>query len=128
MNEIPTPVRRFVEDHIDSIARLELLLLLESDPKRAWTAAAASTELRCQASWAASQLQYLAASGLAVRTNAGELRFRYEPASRDTRALVNDLRRAFKSRRVSLVSLIYTGVPGRHVAACDEPSGLSGES
>ena len=108
MSDIPAPVRRFVEDHIKSVGLLEVLLLLESDPSRAWTTKEVSAELRTHGSWAATQLDYLVERGLAARANGGEPSFRYRPSGAGTRFAVEELRRAFEKRRVGLVSLIYS--------------------
>jgi hypothetical protein len=60
--------------HIDSIEKLEVLLLLRNRTDREWTASAVALELRITEASAAARLVDLATSGLLVRT--GE-----EPAS-----------------------------------------------
>jgi hypothetical protein len=38
MNEdFPADIKQFIADHIDSVAQIELLLLLRSDPAKVWT-------------------------------------------------------------------------------------------
>lgn len=106
--DIPQPVRRFVCDHIDSVRMVELLLLLESEPERAWTPAELSAELRSHLVWTVERLESLRARGLVAREGRREPRYRYAVPSRATRSAIRQLGHAFATRRVQLVSLVYT--------------------
>ena len=93
-----------IVDRIESVAQLEVLLLLLRDPARLWTAAQLATELRVADSWTQAQLQELSQQNLAVRDGQG---FRYD-ANAATHATVQELERAYQSHPVAVVTLIYT--------------------
>src|SRR5688572_12471822 len=107
MDDIPEPVRRFVEDYIKSVGILELLLLLESHPRRAWKAAEVQQAMRIQPLSAVAQLEYLHGHGLLVRERGDHEAFRYKPARPGMDSVIADLRHAFETRRVKLTKLIY---------------------
>lgn len=107
MDGIPNPVRSFVREHIDSVGMLELFLILEADPKRAWTCAELSGELRVHRNGLASQLDHLCRRGLVVCERTAEPRFRYAAASPVTRSTVAQLRRTLETRRVRLAALLH---------------------
>jgi len=86
---------------------LELLLLLEADPKRAWTCPELSAELRVHRNGLASQLDHLCRRGLVVRDGTAEPRFRYAAANSGTRSTVAQLRRTLETRRVRLAALLH---------------------
>jgi hypothetical protein len=60
----------FLTRHIDSVAHLELLLLLYGDKDREWSADGIARELRVERGWAVARLKEFAASGIA-RASAG---------------------------------------------------------
>jgi hypothetical protein len=107
MKDIPNPVRSFVRDNIDSVGMLELLLVLEADPRRAWSPAELSAELRVHHDGLAGQLEHLRNRGLVERGEAVEPVFRYAAANPGTHSTIKQLRRAFETRRLQLAALLY---------------------
>jgi hypothetical protein len=59
-------VQRFLMTHIDSIEKLEVLLLLRSRTERQWAASEVALELRITEPSAAARLEDLASRGLLV--------------------------------------------------------------
>jgi hypothetical protein len=110
MQDIPNPVQSFVRENIDSVGMLELLLVLEADPERAWSPAELSAELRVHLDGLASQLEHLRARGLVERNGGAEPRFRYAAAGANTRSTLMQLRKALETHRVQLATVLY----GRH--------------
>jgi hypothetical protein len=105
---ISEPVRRFVAAHINSIAQIEVLLLLRATADREWSAPEVSAELRSSVMSMQDRLGDLAARGLlAVREADAVLLYRYAPASEDVSRLIDGLAHAYKERRLSVVNLIY---------------------
>jgi hypothetical protein len=108
VERIPEPVRRFVGECIESVGLLEVLLLLQSDPDRAWTPAAVSREIRSERGWAELQLEYLRTHGLLeAERGTGERAYRYSPSRPELDAVVGQLREAFETRRVAVIRLIF---------------------
>ena len=108
MERIPEPVRRFVDECIESVGLLEVLLLLQSDPDRTWTPAAVSREVRSERVWAEVQLEYLRTHGLLeAERGAGDPAYRYSPSRPEQDQVVSQLREAFATRRVRVIQLIF---------------------
>lgn len=108
MERIPEPVRRFVDECIESVGLLEVLLLLQSDPGRAWTPTAVGREIRSERGWAEVQLEYLRTHGLLeAERGSGEPAYRYGPARAELDGIVGQLREAFETHRVTVIRLIF---------------------
>ena len=104
---IPPRVQRFIVTHIDSIEKLEVLLLLRAQADREWTAREVSQELRIAEPSAAARLEDLAARRLVVRTgNPGA--YRFGPASAEDAQDITDLQATYSLRRVSVISFIFS--------------------
>ena len=107
MEEIPSQLKLFLEERIHSVAQLELLLLLRSDPAKAWSLDDASRALAVPAEMAGSQLGELQVAGLLTSTNSPPA-FRYQPHSVELDQLVASLAQLYQERRVSVITLIYS--------------------
>ena len=105
---ISTEVRALIVDRIDSVVQLELLLLLQATPGRAWTAADVAQQLRIEPSWAAGQLAELVSRGLATPAGDAPDAFRYAPAPAALDATVVQLARDYAERRVTVITLIFS--------------------
>lgn len=105
---LPPRVQRFITAHIDSIEKLEVLLLLRTRPEPSWSAEAVSRELRISEASATRRLADLTARGLLVVEGATPPRYRYEPARSDDDADVAELAQAYAERRVSVISFIFS--------------------
>jgi hypothetical protein len=97
-------VHDLIVDHIESVAQLEVLLLLMRDPAKVWTPQTLAAELRVTDTWTASQLQQLVQHNLATRVQNG---YRYG-ADLVTHATVQELDKAYQSHPVAVVTLIYS--------------------
>jgi hypothetical protein len=101
---LPAEVASLIADHIDSVLRLELLLLFYGDPARVWTAAQAAGALGIAAEWADRQATDLERRGLLERTEEG---WRFGNAAAGPKAAVEALAHEYVRRRVAVVSAIY---------------------
>ncbi|WP_211193936.1 hypothetical protein [Pyxidicoccus fallax] len=100
--------------HIDSIEKLEVLLLLRARAEREWTAAEVALELRITDVSADARLADLTASGLLVCDAGRPEKFRYSPIrSEDVRSIA-ELAMAYAERRVSVITFIFSK-PQNHV-------------
>jgi hypothetical protein len=107
LEEIPAQLKLFLEARIHSVAQLELLLLLRSDPAKAWSLDDASRALAVPAEMAGSQLGELQVAGLLTSTGNPPV-FRYQPQSGELDQLVASLAQLYHQRRVSVITLIYS--------------------
>ena len=105
---IPSRVQRFIATHIDSIEKLEVLLLLRSRADREWSARDVSQELRITESSATARLEDLTARRLLVRSAASAPAYRYRPASVEDEQDVGELQATYSTRRVSVISFIFS--------------------
>jgi len=105
---IPEKVRRFIVDHINSVESLEILLLLFADTGREWSALEVGRTLYTRPESAAAQLQELHRAKLLLAIAGGEApKYRFHAASPEA-AIVADLEKVYKTRRVSVISFIYS--------------------
>jgi hypothetical protein len=105
---IPETVRRFIVDHIRSVESLEILLLLFGGGAREFSPPEVSRNLCTSLESATAQLQQLHKSALLVATEAADsLKYRFNSGSPDT-TVVADLEKIYKTRRVSVISFIYS--------------------
>jgi len=108
-------VERFLVEHIDSIAQLEIVALLYGEPETARTAAVIARVIGVDPAWAATELGRLVGRGfVAPATNGGDPAYRFsadDPALRET---IERVLQAFRERRVTVVDLVATK-PSPHV-------------
>jgi DNA-binding transcriptional ArsR family regulator len=107
MGELPEDVERFIAEHIDSLERLEILLLLRSRRSRELTPAEVTAELRLGPSSAPAQLEALRDRGFVER--GGEPpSFRYAPDAPEKERLTSELARCYLDRRVTVIKQIFS--------------------
>ena len=107
--EVPDHVRRFVEDHVDSVELIEVLLLLKREHARDWTAEDLVARLHTSLRFAAHRLDALRSSGLASMSERdGKPAYRYAPRTGELDRAVRDLEAQYAERRTSIVTLIFS--------------------
>lgn len=104
----PADVRVFIAGHISSIAELEMLLLLRSDPTKNWDVAEISKALYATPEMAAGQLASLQGRGLLIASEEPEIRYQYQPGSPELEDMVNRLAELYRDRRVSVITVLYS--------------------
>jgi hypothetical protein len=102
---VPAPVRRFIAGHIESVAQLEVLLLLRAVTDRSWTAGEVARALVIRPESAAHWLSDLAARGLFLEN--GD-RYRYHPSTDETDRTIDDLAESYAKYRVAVIGLIFS--------------------
>ena len=103
--EIPSNVRAFLNDHVESVVQVEVLLLLYAEPARAFSTADVVSALRIESAWAEAQLSNLCARGMLAESGAGS--YRWGPRTAEIEAAVAGLAQAYADRRVTVIGLIY---------------------
>jgi hypothetical protein len=109
--DLPPDVRRLIIEQINSVAQLELLLLIRMNAQTQWTAAQVSREMRVEAPWSASQLEYLATRGLVERVPASEgseTSYRSRQRSDELEQTMAALAQAYLLHRVRVIELIHS--------------------
>lgn len=108
---VPESVREFVAKHIESVAQLEVLLLLRAAGDKEWTPQEVSAALVIQPETAAaSWLTELERRGLAGERNGA---YRYDPPEQE-RPTLDALAESYATDRVALVALIFSK-PGQRI-------------
>ncbi|HEX2204117.1 MAG TPA: hypothetical protein VHG91_12490 [Longimicrobium sp.] len=104
---IPEDVKRFLADHIESAEQLDALVLLHTQPQRAWTAEAVSQAIYSVPQSAARTLASLEAQGLAASDGAPNPAYRYAPGNAENDARVRAVAEAYRAHRVEVVKHLY---------------------
>lgn len=111
---IPYEVRALLQRHVDSLEKLEALLLVRSDASERWTAATVATQLGLPESWSEPALESLCAAELLVARREGTERcFSYQPASTTLAAAVTLLAEIYGDRRALIVRLLNSKAVNR---------------
>jgi hypothetical protein len=105
---IPAHVLRFLKDYVQSIAQLELLLLLYRDRDNSWTVEAAAKAQYTAIGMTQTALESLRGIGLLAVTSESEPRYQYAPVSSELDQLVAELAQLYLERRVTIINLIYS--------------------
>jgi hypothetical protein len=106
MNEelIPADVRDFILECIESVAQLEALLLLRSDPEQGWNSPAIAQRLYIDESEARVLLSNLVACELAI--SEGDT-FRFAVRDAEHGILIDDVAQAYRRYLVPVTKLIH---------------------
>lgn len=104
---IPENVRRFIFEHIDSVESLEILILLHGQPTEELTPAEVSRRLYTSVESARTRLGQLQRAKLLVSISTEPTKYRFNAASPEA-LVVGELEKLYKSRRVSIISFIYS--------------------
>ena len=99
-------LREFIREEIQTIFRLEVLLLLHRDQSRSFTVVEVASELGFENDVAQEQLMGLVASNLIVQSHGEEIKFRYRPADVASRSFVDQLAVGYSKQRVPILSAI----------------------
>lgn len=108
MDGLPDAVKRFLVENVNSVAKLEVLLLLRANRDTHWSAQAVSRTLCTTREMMAAQLADLQARGLLASNEASERLYRYEPKTEELDRTVAELDRIYRERRVSVIGQIYS--------------------
>ena len=103
---LPQRVQRFLASHIDSIEKLEVLLLLRAQAARTWTGGEVAQALRIAEESARRRLDDLCERGMLACERSDC--FRYAPISGTEAQAVDELAATYATRRVSVITYIFS--------------------
>ena len=109
---ISESLKRFLREQIQTVFRLEVLLLLHRNRSRSFTAADVAQELSFDSDLAQQQLTTLATIEL-LKTNAEQRYYRYAPVNAELRSMVDQLAAGYSRQRVPILSVILAEHPDR---------------
>jgi len=105
---IPEEVSRFILDNIESVAQLEALILLRSNPDRHWSIEELAGRLYISEKQTAEVLALLGSQGFA-RVNSGEPpRYFYQPDSASLKSIADQLSAVYAKHLVPVTNLIHS--------------------
>jgi hypothetical protein len=108
MSEFPAKVALFIDQQIESLAQLEALLLLRTQPDRKWIVDELAKSLYITSEMADLLLADLIRRGWAdTSTDAGGT-YRYRSQGPETDSMVDELAAIYAERRVAVISRIYS--------------------
>lgn len=110
--QISEGVKTFIREQIQTVPKLEVLLLLHREQSRPFTLAEVANELGFEDYTAQEQLTSLEAIGL-VETNKDKSKYRYHPASPTLGSIVDRLAIAYPKQRVPILSAILAEDPNK---------------
>lgn len=103
---VSADIRRFIAEHIRSIAQLDLLLLLYADPDRSWSAQAAAAAIYAAPDMTQRLLDQLLISGL-LAADEQKTAYHYAPSRDEVGRVVEQTASLYRDRPMSVVSLLY---------------------
>ena len=116
---IPDDVVRFVLDKIDSVAQLEAVLLLRSDPKKEWSAGALAARLYISEAQTGELLLGLRSQGLVAAGDGVPAMYRYGPATPEFSQMLDRLAAIYAKQLVAITHLIHSKQKPRVQAFAD---------
>jgi hypothetical protein len=105
LGDFPSDVKQFIDQHIESLAQLEVLLLLHERAERQVHPGEIARRLAIMPEMSATILADLARRGFAVRKD--EL-YRFQSPDGNAEQLINKLAETYRDRRVAVTSAIYS--------------------
>ena len=106
-------LKSFIKEKIQTVLRLEVLLLLHQQQSRSFTAAEVANELGFEKEPAKDQLTALEAIGVVVQCKTDKPKYRYHPLNATLGSMVEQLSVSYSKQRVPILSVILADQPDR---------------
>lgn len=106
LTSLPRPVRRFLDDRIDSVEQLEILLLLQRYAERSWNASAVADALGLTPRTAETHLERLCQRDLLDVRLGDAVRYRYSPATPELVDCVRQVVEAYREQRATILAFV----------------------
>jgi hypothetical protein len=104
---IPPAVKQLLARYIRSVEQLEILLLVQGQPNRAWTAAEVYDVIRSSRTSIAERLKDFTAAGFLAEEPGPPAGCRYAPKDNALRAAVDETALLYQTRRVRVIEAIF---------------------
>lgn len=105
-NDIPKAVRDFVFEYIDSVEQLEILLLLESNSSKSWSASEMNGLLRSNLNSVEKRLSLLISQGLVKQRP--DSQYLFAPEREDFQKIIHNLSDYYRVHRYKIMELIFS--------------------
>lgn len=99
-------LKKFIKEKIQTVLRLEVLLLLHHQQTRSFTVAEVANELGFEIEDVNGQLTALETIGVVVESNPDKHKYRYQPVNEALRSMVDQLAVGYSKQRVPILSVI----------------------
>jgi hypothetical protein len=106
-------LKRFIREQIQTVSRLEVLLLLHHHQPQALSLAEVAGELGVEDETAADQLAALEAMELVIHSPTEQLKYEYRPHNAAVGSIVDQLAASYCKQRVPILSMILSEHPDR---------------
>lgn len=110
---ISDSLRRFLKEKIQTVLRLEILLLLHHHQPRTFSASEAANRLGFENDSAAHELRQLEAIGVVVQSSSDTTKYRYHPLDETLRSLIEQLALDYSKHRIPILSAMLAEHPDR---------------
>jgi len=104
--ELNPDLQRFIARHIQSVEKLELLLLFFREPKRTWQTSEIVQQIQSSSASVSKKLDELVAGGFVAREKDGKFRFAEKSPSIQTQVACLD--QAYRQRRIKVIEGIFS--------------------
>lgn len=104
---LPPPVRQLISRYIRSVEQLEILLLVQSQPNRAWSAGEVYEVIRSTKASVEGRLRTFTAEGFLVEEKTSPPTYRYAPNDSDLRSAVEATAAVYQARRIRVIEAIF---------------------
>jgi hypothetical protein len=100
-------LQQFIARHIDSVEKLEILVLLAGNAERLWTVEEVFQKIQSSQTSVLRRLRELQVDGFLERDGDGK-RFRYQPKSSQLTENTMTLASAYQERRIKVIEAIFS--------------------
>jgi hypothetical protein len=106
-------LKKFLKEKIQTVLRLEVLLLLHDQQPRALTAPEVANRLGFENDTTAHELGELEQIGIVVQSNGDKTKYSYHPPNEPVRSLVDQLALDYSNHRIPILSAMLAEHPDR---------------
>jgi hypothetical protein len=107
-NDFPAEIEQFIGQHIESLAQLEMLLLLRTESTRSWSCFDLARQLYITPDVCTTIIADLERRGFVLRDAADSSLARYRSGGASVDQLIDQLAALYQQRRVAVITLIYS--------------------
>jgi len=105
-SELSGELQPFIAEHIESLEKLEVLLLLHGNPATVWSAQDVYQAIQSSQLSVARRLRELIAQGFLAEVSKDQFQFR--PKNKELSAMVDLLKTEYQVRRIRVIEAIFS--------------------
>jgi DNA-binding MarR family transcriptional regulator len=106
--DFPAEIEQFIGQHIESLAELEMLLVIRREPERSWSCIELARQLYVTTEVCTGIVGDLERRGFVLRDAADAELIRYRSGGPETDRLIDRLAGLYQERRVAVITQIYS--------------------